>query len=134
MPFDLDSAFGIHAEAMQMRSRRAELLAANLANADTPGYKARDIDFKAALQQAAGLESAPQLRVTDARHIADPQAGGPIGGKAAYRMPEQPSLDGNTVEPQVEKAAYMQNAVSYQTTLRFLDSRVRGLIGALKGD
>ncbi len=135
VPFNIDSAFGIHAQAMQLRSRRAELLAANLANADTPDYKARDIDFKTALQEAAGLDSAPRLRVTDTRHIAGPQAAdGPIGGPAAYRVPEQPSLDGNTVEPQVEKAAYMQNAVSYRTSLRFLDSRVRGLLGALKGE
>lgn len=141
MPFDIDSAFGIHAQAMQLRSRRAGLLAANLANADTPGYKARDIDFKATLQEAAGLASAPrqrvahpQLRVTDPRHIAGSRAAGPIGGPPAYRVPEQPALDGNTVEPQVEKAAYMENAVSYQISLHFLDRKVRGLLAAIKGE
>jgi flagellar basal-body rod protein FlgB len=134
VPFDIDSAFGIHAQAMQLRSRRAELLAANLANSDTPNYKARDIDFKSTLQEAAGLASAPRLRATDPRHIVDPGAGQSVDGSVAYRVAEQPSLDGNTVDTQVEKAAYLQNAVAYQTSLRFLDSRVRGLISALKGE
>ena len=134
MPLSIDSAFGIHAQAMQLRARRAELLAANLANSDTPNYKARDIDFKSVLQEAPGLQSAPRLRTTDPRHITEPDAGGPAGGTAAYRIPEQPSLDGNTVDPQIEKAAYMQNAVSYQTSLRFLDSKVRGLLSAIKGE
>lgn len=134
MPLNIDSAFGIHAQAMQMRARRAELLAANLANSDTPNYKARDIDFKTALQDAAGLASAPQLRATDPRHIVKPGSDGPAGDTAAYRVPEQPSLDGNTVDPQVEKSAYLQNAVAYQTSLRFLDSRVRGLVSAIRGE
>ena len=134
MPLDIDSAFGIHAQAMQLRSRRAELLAANLANADTPNYKARDVDFKAVLQEAAGAQSGGQLRVTHDRHMAHPRPEGPADGSVAYRVPEQPSLDGNTVDPQVEKAAFLQNAVSYQASLRFLDGRVRGLLGALRGE
>ena len=138
MPFNIDSAFGIHAQAMQLRARRAELLTANLANADTPGYKARDIDFKTILQEAAGVDSTTRMQVTDPRHIARPgigiHPGGSAGGPAAYRVPEQPSLDGNTVDTQIEKAEYMENALSYQTSLRLLDGRVRGLLSAIKGE
>lgn len=134
MPLDIDSAFGIHAQAMQLRSRRAELLATNLANSDTPNYKARDVDFKSVLKDAAGAQSGEQLRVTHNRHMAHPRPDESAAGSVAYRVPEQPSLDGNTVDPQVEKAAFLQNAVSYQASVRFLDSRVRGLIGALRGE
>lgn len=130
MSLSFDKALGIHADALQLRSRRLELLASNLANADTPNYKARDIDFRAALSQAQG--GGLGLMRTHASHL--PVQGGGIGGEPLYRIPNQPSLDGNTVDAQLEKAAFSENAVQYQASLDFLNSRFRGLRTALKGE
>jgi len=121
--------FGIHELALGLRARRADLLAANLANADTPGYRARDLDFSAALEQAIG-GSAEGLRRTHPRHLG---AGRPQD-TVRYRVPLQPSLDGNTVEPHYEKAEFMENAIRYQATLTFLGSRIRGLRLAIRGE
>lgn len=132
MPIDLDSALGVHAQALQLRSRRAELLAQNLANSDTPGYKARDIDFKQVLGAARG--NAEALKTTQPGHI-NPGAANPAGEvRTGYRNPLQPSLDGNTVDVQVEQAAFARNAVDYQTSLTFLSGRIRTLLTAIKGD
>lgn len=131
MALSFDKALGIHEDALQLRSRRLELLASNLANADTPGYKARDIDFRTALSQAAGQGGVQMVR-THASHL--PMAGSGPGGEALYRVPNQPSLDGNTVDPQLEQAAFSENAVQYQASLDFLNSRFRGLKSALRGE
>ncbi|SIN78255.1 flagellar basal-body rod protein FlgB [Sulfurivirga caldicuralii] len=130
------SLFGIHEQALQVRSERAKLLAQNLANADTPNYKARDIDWRGALTQAQqGLKSEPPVHLarTNSRHI-DAQ-GEPMDGDSfvKYRMPTQPSLDGNTVEPHIEKAQFMENAIQYQTTLEFINGRIKGIRNALRG-
>jgi flagellar basal-body rod protein FlgB len=130
MSLSFDKALGIHADALQLRSRRLELLASNLANADTPNYKARDIDFRAALSQAQGGDVG--LMRTHASHL--PMQGGGVGGEPLYRIPNQPSLDGNTVDAQLEQAAFSENAVQYQASLDFLNSRFRGLRTALKGE
>ena len=130
MAFSIDKHFGVHAQAVQLRSQRTELLAANIANADTPGYKARDIDFESVMRQTAG--SGEGLRVTHVRHLT---ANGMSAGEATalYRIPTQPALDGNTVDVQQEQAAFAENAVRYQASLEFLSGRVRGLITAIKG-
>ncbi len=132
MALSFDKALGIHADALQVRSRRLELLASNLANADTPNYKARDIDFRAALGHAEqGLAVA--VRRTHAGHM--PAGGaGPGMLEPQYRIPNQPSLDGNTVDTQLEQAAFSQNAVQYQASLDFLNTRFRGLRTALRGE
>jgi flagellar basal-body rod protein FlgB len=135
---NLDSYLGVHAAALRVREQRTELLARNLANADTPGYKARDIDFSAALAAATGPAAAPdQLRTTQSRHIGtaadDPLASGSTEGFLRYRTPLAPSLDGNTVEPQLEQAAFADNAVRYQATLTFLSSKFRSLMTAITG-
>ena len=128
---NIDDAFGIHDQALVLRARRAELLAGNLANADTPGYKARDVDFKAALEKASAGPAASRLQTTNARHLTGNQTG--IGGlNLLYRVPLQPSLDGNTVDTQAEQAAFMENAVRYQASLRFLNSRIQGLMRVLR--
>jgi len=146
MRFSLDKALGIQEQALYLSARRAQLLAANLANADTPGYKARDIDFRAALAQASGRPdggrgSAPgTLRTTNPLHIQPAVAHAGLGGGAAngldveYRQPSQPSLDGNTVEPQTEMSEFMHNALEYQVSLRFVDGRLKGLLKALRGN
>ncbi len=131
----LDKAFGIHEQAMNVYARRTELLAGNLANADTPGYKARDLDFKALLNDYAAREaggSGSAMQATHAKHFGGLGANGM--GDPLYRSPMQPSIDGNTVDSQVEKAEFMENAVRYQATLNFIDGRMRGLRKALRGD
>jgi flagellar basal-body rod protein FlgB len=133
MPVNLDNYLGVHAAALQIRSRRTELLATNLANADTPNYQARDIDFRSALAKAAGDASAPvSMRATQAGHI---QMATADGGAAElqYRTPLAPSIDGNTVDVQLEQAAFAENAVRYQATLTFLSSKFRGLMTAITG-
>jgi len=130
------SLFGIHEQALQVRAERAKLLAQNLANEDTPNYKAKDLDWRAALKQArAGLHSSPPLHLarTNPRHI--DAKGEPMDGTnfVKYRMPTQPSLDGNTVEPHIEKAQFMENAIQYQTTLEFINGRIKGIRSALRG-
>lgn len=132
MSLSFDKALGIHADALQVRSRRLELLASNMANADTPGFKARDIDFRAALNEATGHMGGVRMLRTHASHL--PAHGAGAVSDALYRVPNQPSLDGNTVDVQMEQAAFAENAVQYQASLDFLNSRFRGLRTALKGE
>lgn len=124
----MDSIFGVHAAALVLRTRRMDVLAANLANADTPHFKARDFDFPAALSGAAGVDG---LRVTHRRHL-----GGVPGARdaaLAYRVPHQPAVDGNTVEADLELARFAENAVAYQASLAFVDGRISTLRLALTG-
>jgi flagellar basal-body rod protein FlgB len=134
MSTNLDSVLGDHAAALSIRARRAELLASNLANADTPAYKAKDVDFQAVLKRQQGNASAASLTVTNAAHLSNTSPGGVTATDVRYRIPNQPSLDGNTVDPHLEKAAFAENAVQYQTTLTLLNARIRGLMTALRGD
>ena len=134
MPTAIDKHLGVHAQALNLRSRRTELLAANLANADTPGYRARDIDFKSALAQASGnAQPGVQLQTTNAAHIGPKQVNGGPAPELKYRTPLAPSLDGNTVDAQLEQAAFAENTVRYQATLQFLNSKFRGLLTAITG-
>lgn len=134
MPINIDKALGIFPQALTLRARRAEIIAANMANADTPNYKARDIDFKSALKQATGRDGdhGVTLKRTDAKHLA---AGGDAMSEAVrYRIPHQSSLDGNTVDAETEQVEFTRNAVQYQATLTFLSGRIRGLMTAIRGD
>jgi flagellar basal-body rod protein FlgB len=136
MPLNIDQYVGVHATALDVRSRRGELIANNLANADTPGYQARDIDFRQAMARAAGETptSGVALSTTNAGHI-----GGNTSASAAnnpdlkYRIPLAPALDGNTVDTQIEQANFAENAVRYQATLTFLNAKFRTLISAITG-
>jgi flagellar basal-body rod protein FlgB len=133
MSINFDSALGIHDEALTIRAQRGEVLASNIANADTPNYKARDIDFKNALAQATAGQSSPEgLKTTHSNHISGtaPSA----GSETLYRIPLQPSLDGNTVDTQLEKTAYAENSLQYQTTLNILSRKFGGLLGAIRGE
>ena len=122
-------SFGLHETALRVRAMRNEVLASNLANADTPGYKARDIDFKAAL--AGAQDAQVQLQRTSPMHQQSWNTSdvGPV----KYRVPVQPTLDGNTVETDVEQAEYAQNAVQYRASLAFLDGQIRSLRYAIRG-
>jgi flagellar basal-body rod protein FlgB len=125
----MDSILGIHEAALLFRAKRMDVLAANLANADTPHYQARDLDFASTLDGA--FSSAAQLKTTDARHIElDTLA---RNDTLKYRVPHQPSLDGNTVEADLELARYAENAVSYQASLLFVNNRISALRTALTG-
>ena len=128
MAINFDQALGIHPQALSVRERRSELLAANLANADTPGYKARDLDFKSILKQ--NMPEAVAIERTQAGHLVPQQL---LGSRAMYRNPNQVSLDGNTVEANVEQAMYAENAVQYQASLQFINNDFSGLMMALRG-
>lgn len=114
-----DALFGVHGKALQLRSQRLNLLASNIANASTPGYKARDIDFNAALDQATQADTSVSKAVEETM---------------GYRVPLQPSLDGNTVELSTEQTLFAENAVQYSTTLSFLEGRINTIMRALKGE
>ena len=133
--FDLDAQIGVHADALRLRAHRGELIANNLANADTPGFKARDVDFRKALADARQPGGALTLSTTNTAHLGrGANAALPDGtGVVQYRVPMAPALDGNTVDAQVEQAAFAENAVRYQATLSFLNSRFRGLMTAITG-
>jgi flagellar basal-body rod protein FlgB len=134
MPTTIDSALGMAATALSLRAQRAELLASNLANTDTPGYKAKDIDFDALLKREQQGASSVTLTVTSSAHIGGASPDGIATTDLKYRIPNQPSLDGNTVDPHLEKAAFAENAVQYQTTLTLLNQRIKGVMTALRGE
>jgi len=115
-----DPLFGVHAKALEIRSQRLAILASNIANAATPNYKARDIDFQKALADATGNSG---LSAADAAQ-----------GNVAYRVPLETSLDGNTVELSTEQNQFAENAVQYKTTLSFLEGRIGTVMQALRGE
>jgi flagellar basal-body rod protein FlgB len=123
----LDQFFGIHGDALRLRSERMTLLASNIANAATPGYKARDLDFASALQG----ELRSGLKRTDVRHL-DPLSA--EAGAIRFRKPIQPSLDGNTVELATEQLQFAETALRYRSTLGILNGRISSLTAALKGE
>ena len=130
MAITFESALGIHGKAVAARSQRAELLATNIANADTPGYKARDLDFKALLGAQGGDLA---LRETRAEHLGAANTM-PGGASLRYRVPLSPSVDGNTVDGHLESMAYLDNAMRYQASLQFLTGKISGIRLALRGE
>jgi flagellar basal-body rod protein FlgB len=128
MAINFDTALGIHPQALALREKRSELLAANMANADTPGYKARDLDFKAVFQQS--LQMTQPMERSQTKHLSAQQS---FESHLLYRNPSQASLDGNTVEANVEQAKYAENAVQYQASLQFVNNKFSGLMLALRG-
>ena len=132
MAISLNNVFGIHENAMHLQGRRAQLLAQNLANSDTPGYKAKDIDFESALKSVAKNNIQAPLKATQAGHI-QPK-GYFMGMEQLYRQPMQPSLDGNTVEPHVEMSEFTDNSMRYLMTLRILSGRINSTLSALRGE
>lgn len=132
MAINFDHALGIHPQALMLREKRSELLAANLANADTPNYKARDLDFKAVLENTRNTLDAQSMERTQAGHLAPNKQ--LLGATMMYRNPQHASLDGNTVESQIEQAKYAENALQYQASLRFINSKFSGLMTAIRGE
>lgn len=128
----LDSSLGIHDDALRLRSARANLLASNIANAETPHYKARDVDFRQLLSRQRQSNSMMHMASTHSKHVQHK----PLIDKAdlLYRIPLQPSLDGNTVDAQQEYAAFAENTLRYQASLKFLGGRFKSLRMAIKGE
>jgi flagellar basal-body rod protein FlgB len=122
MTINFKEALGVHADALNLRAERTKVLAANIANENTPGFTARDIDFAAAMQERTALEAG------------DAGAGLSLDSDGSlYRVPFHPSADGNTVEIGVEQAAFSQNASDFGTSLTFVNMQLRGLAKAING-
>jgi flagellar basal-body rod protein FlgB len=126
-----DNVFAIHERALLTAGERVGVLASNIANADTPNYKARDIDFAAVLANEQGSGALP-LAATRAGHLPSVETS-PVGAELMYRIPFQNAQDGNTVEAPVEQAQFAQNAVRYQASLMFINRRISSLELALSG-
>jgi flagellar basal-body rod protein FlgB len=136
MALDIDKHLGTLPAALAVRGRRTELLATNLANADTPNYKARDLDFREALAAATRPGTTGRglaLATTQQGHLGGAAAANPADAALKFRVPLAPALDGNTVDAQLEQAQFAENAVRYQATLTFLGARFRSLMTAITG-
>ncbi len=130
----LDAALRFNREALSLRANRQEILAANIANADTPNYKARDIDFSGELRRAIAQGHGGNslvLATTSARHV---HGGSTVASDAdlLYRIPAQSSIDGNTVEMDTERVAFADNAVRYEAALTVTSSKIKSLLAALQ--
>ena len=130
----LDDAMRFHQTALSLRASRQELLASNIANADTPNYKARDINFASALQGAMGGVAA-QLPVvqTSPMHLEGNAGGSILGSPVMYRRPVQSSADGNTVDMDVERAQFADNALRYEASVKFISEQLKGMLTAIQG-
>ncbi len=133
MAISFDSALGNHEAAFKLRAQRAELLAENMANVDTPNYKAKDLNFRQALARETGEGSQFGMATTHQGHLSTDQGSETGHPDVQYRVPNQPSIDGNTVEEQIEHAEYMKNALDFQASFTFLNSKFKGLNTALRG-
>lgn len=137
MSINFDKALGIHEKALSFRAQRAEVLANNIANADTPNYKARDLDFSAVLAaQSAASQSSQKgstLQRSNERHIPFDTVSLSTAG-LNYRAVSQASIDQNTVDMQVEQANYAENAVQFQASFTLLNNKFKGLMNALRGE
>jgi len=130
MPVNFNNAFGIHDDALLLFERRTQLLSENIANADTPNYKARDIDFNAVLQRAKN--DSVKMRTTNKSHISLAQQA--YSNDVQYREVQQSAADGNTVDTQKEKAAFAENAMRYQLSMNIMSRKIKGLKTAFRGE
>ena len=133
----LDSSLGFQSQALLLRAERQRLIASNIANADTPGFQARDFDFASALREATGGARVQPvaLAATGERHLGAPTGATPPVREASllYALPSQTNLDGNSVDMDRERASFADNAVKYEASLRFINGSVRTMLDAIKG-
>jgi flagellar basal-body rod protein FlgB len=139
----LTSTLDFHGQALRLRAERQQLIAGNIANADTPGYQAREMDFAAALRDATrhlGLASAGSssigrlpMAATQPGHVGAATGGAPLQRDLMYAMPSQPNLDRNTVDMDRERAAFADNSVKFEASLRFINGSVRTMLDAIRG-
>ena len=134
----LDSALSFHQDALRLRAKRQEIIAGNIANADTPNYKARDIDFKAAMQQATQQSSGGGLSTikTSEKHMSgvamnNTNTAGP--GEPLFRPVLQGSVDGNTVDMDVERNEFADNAIRYEASLLMMNGQIKKMLTAIQG-
>jgi flagellar basal-body rod protein FlgB len=132
MAINFSKALGVHEQALILRTQRTSMLANNIANANTPGFKARDMDFASALAEATGQGARSDVLRTHQRHLSG--LPGQASAQQLYRVPAQAALDGNTVDEQVENAVFARNALEHQASFQFLNSKFTGLQKALKGE
>lgn len=133
MRTQLDRQLEIHQSALNLQAQRQQLLASNIANADTPNYKARDIDFREALKGAVGGRMGPlALSTTRPGHLGG-DSSNPLDGLAKYRTEFQSSVDGNTVNMDVERAAFAENAIHYEASITFINGLLSGMQRAITG-
>lgn len=129
MAISLDQALGLHSQGMILRAKRAEVIAGNIANADTPGYKAKGMDFQKALAQATQKQT--NISKTHEKHF-DIRTERAI--ETGFRVPDQTDTgDGNTVDVQMERNLYLENSMEYQASVQFLNGRIKGLKKAITG-
>ncbi|HRP96789.1 MAG TPA: flagellar basal body rod protein FlgB [Rhodocyclaceae bacterium] len=129
----IDEALRFHQTALNVQAQRQQLLASNIANADTPGFKARDLDFRAALEGALGARGGPlAMTTTSARHLPT-AAAMPFDNHVGYRSETQANVDGNTVNMDVERAAFAENSVHYEASVTFISGLLNGMRTAISG-
>jgi flagellar basal-body rod protein FlgB len=134
MPSQIDQAFQFQQTALQLREARQGLIASNIANADTPNYQARDIDFASALQGALGNPSGSlQLAVSAPQHLDGNSGESVLGAPVLYRTVLQPSADGNTVNMDAERAQFAENTVRYEASLKFIGQQIKDVLATLQG-
>lgn len=126
-----ENSLGIHDNALLVRSDRSSVLANNLANADTPGFKARDLDFQAILRGEEKRLSRLEMNETNERHI---EGRSLDGYEKLYRTPLQPSIDGNTVDVNYENTQFTENSLAYSASFEFLNGKFKGLTNAIRGE
>jgi flagellar basal-body rod protein FlgB len=135
MTTQLDSLFALHRSAITVRNQRSEVLASNIANADTPGYQARDVDFRAALEAARSGSTqgaSGGLVRTAGRHLAGHADGGPNPGTVLYRTVTQASIDNNTVDVNIERAQFADNAMRQEASLIFVNTKIKAMLAAIQ--
>ncbi len=130
----LDEALRFQQTALSLRAARQELLASNIANADTPNYKAKDVDFASALQNALGGQAAGlTVARTAPAHLEGSAGTSVLGSPVMFRKPVQPSADGNTVDMDVERAQFADNALRYEASVKFVSEKLKSILAALQG-
>ena len=128
----LDNALNFHQTALSLRTSRQEMLSSNIANADTPNFKAKDIDFTNVLRDVLSSSTKTQgLTTTSAMHI-NPESGSIANTQSMYRVPQQPSADGNTVDMDTERTQFAENSLKYDASITFVSGRIKGLLSALQ--
>ena len=131
MAIEFGKGFELHAQGMLLRAKRAEVIAGNIANADTPGYKAKGMDFQKAMQQATSQQQQTGMSRTNAKHF-DMRT--ELNNNVDFRIPDQPDTgDGNTVDVQVERNLYLENSLEYQAGVQFLSGKIKALKNVISG-
>ena len=129
------NALGLHSEALQLRAQRSEILANNLANSDTPGFKARDMDFKEVLDRVTkGLPGNRDHLAVNRTHQGHISVSRDADHDLLYRTPSQPTIDGNSVDTQTEQALFARNSLNYNASFEFLNGKFKGLKNAIRGE